>query len=165
MAQVAVVLPRRDVGGFSLWGHERGRTVDLLGAGSARPTLTFFVSTGDNSVLVSSSSPPPLRIARGDVAALKEDAAFSSQLHKQGERMVTRWSISKFSPSFSSLGVSVQNVPPPSSSPPDKSLDAALWLSRMTHCRAYSTSPQQCGCFISLPVMRHKILCPIFFTL
>jgi hypothetical protein len=65
--------------------------------------------------------------------------------------MVTRWSISKFShPSFSSLWVLVQHVPPPSSSPPNKSLNAALWLSRMMHWRAYSTSPQQCqcGCFI-----------------
>ena len=59
MAQEAVVLPQRDVGGFTLWGHERGMTVDLLGAGSARPTLAFFVDTGDNGVLVSSSSPPP----------------------------------------------------------------------------------------------------------
>ena len=42
-----------------MWGHEGGRTVDLLGVGSVRPTLAFFVDTGDNGVLVSSSSPPP----------------------------------------------------------------------------------------------------------
>ena len=60
MAQEAVVLPQRDVGGFTLWGHERGMTVDLLGTGLARLTLAFSVDTGDNGVLVSSSSPPPL---------------------------------------------------------------------------------------------------------